>query len=326
MSIEPDTKCIERTDAEYLPDTTEYNIKDIQHIVISGGGTLGFTFYGILREANQYGLWNIEHISTLYGTSIGSVLSTILCLRYDWNVLDDYFIKRPWAKVFHYDIQKLFDCVQNIGIFDKEVTEQMLSPLLLGKDILPTVTMLEYFHKTKIELHIIVTNINNFELVDISYKTHPTWKLVDAVHASCAIPIIYKPINIDGIFYCEGGFCSNYPIDLCIKNGAKPENIMGIKPLRVNNEACNIEMSSLFDYVTILMNNILKKVIVDTCINIKYTFEVPTNARSLIDISNVAENRVVREELIQTGRNYFYAQYQTMQSNDGTPISNEVFT
>ena len=58
------------------------------------------------------------------------------------------------------------------------------------------------------------------------------------------------------------------------------------------------------------MNNILKKVIVDSNTNIKYTFEVPTDLRSITDISIVSGNRLVREELIQSGRNYLQKQYQ----------------
>ena len=71
------------------------------------------------------------------------------------------------------------------------------------------------------------------------------------------------------------------------------------------------------------MNNILKKVIIDTNINIKYTFELPNDMRSITDISNVAGNRFVREELIQSGRNYIQTQYKTMKltgSNDKSNI------
>ena len=171
-----DSKSVDRLDHEFLPEYTDplpistSNMQtNIRHIVISGGGTMGFVYYGILQESNKQNLWNIDHIQTIYGTSIGAILATILCLRYDWNTLDDYFIQRPWEKVFHYDLHTLFSCVQNNGIFTRAVTEQILKPLLLGKDILPTVTMAEFFHKTGIELHILVTNVKVFEHVDISY-------------------------------------------------------------------------------------------------------------------------------------------------------------
>lgn len=48
--------------------------KKIEHIVMSGGGIVGLSFYGILRESNKRGKWDINNIKTIYGTSVGSIL------------------------------------------------------------------------------------------------------------------------------------------------------------------------------------------------------------------------------------------------------------
>lgn len=312
-----DSKSVGRVGDEFLPEytqpepiTTAKLNANIRHIVISGGGTMGLAYYGILQASNKQKLWNIEHIQTIYGTSIGSILATILCLRYDWNTLDDYFMKRPWEKVFHYDLHTLFSCVQNNGIFTRAVTEQILKPLLLGKDILPSVTMDEFFQKTGIELHVMVTNVNVFEHVDVSYKTHPGWSLVDAVHSSCAIPLLFKPISIDGILYCDGGFCVNYPLKQCIENGANPDEVFGIQNTEIDNEEIDTTMFSLFDYITHLLNKILKKIETSTDCKIRYLFAVPFDRRSLTNIKNVAEKRSEREELIKSGIELFQTQYK----------------
>jgi NTE family protein len=311
-----DSKSVDRLDHEFLPEYTEpedYTSADmntnIRHIVISGGGTLGFVYYGILQESNKQNLWNIDHIQTIYGTSIGAILATILCLRYDWNTLDDYFIQRPWEKVFHYDLHTLFSCVQNNGIFTRTVTEQVLKPLLLGKDILTTVTMAEFFQKTGIELHIMVTNVNVFENVDVSYKTHPDWSLVDAVHSSCAIPLLFKPICVDGIMYCDGGFCVNYPIKQCIENGANADEVLGIQNAGMDNEEIDTTMFSLFDYIVHLLNKMLKKIAPNADCKIRHLFSVPFDNRSLTNITNVAGKRTAREELIKEGVELCRAQY-----------------
>jgi len=311
-----DSKSVGRDADEFLPEytepvpitTTELNT-NIRHIVISGGGTMGFAYYGILQESNKQNLWDIDHIQTIYGTSIGAILATILCLRYDWNTLDDYFIKRPWEKVFHYDLHTLFSCVQNNGIFTRTVTEQILKPLLLGKDILPTVTIAEFFQKTGIELHVMVTNVNVFEPVDVSYKTHPDWSLVDAVHSSCAIPVLFKPICVDGIMYCDGGFCVNYPLKQCIENGANPDDVFGIQNTGIDNEEIDTTMFSLFDYIIHLLNKMLEKIAPNTDCKIRHLFVVPPDRRSLTNIKNVAEKRSEREELINAGVELFRAQY-----------------
>ena len=282
-----------------IPHPPDNNI--IRHLVISGGGTLGFSYYGILKESNHLKLWQYENIQTIYGTSVGSILATIMSLNYDWNTLDDYLIKRPWQNVFQYDINTLFACVQNNGIFSKSVTEKILQPLLLGKDIPLSINMKDFHTITGIELHIIATNVNQFNAVDISYKTHPDWKLVDAVHASCSIPLLFTPVLLNGELYCDGGFITNFPVKLCIDNGANTNEILGINTLSKINEETDTNYFSLFDYIVFLLNKILQKITFQDNYDIRYMFVLPFDTRSLTNISMVAESTIVRTELIQHG-------------------------
>lgn len=319
--FDADSKCDNHTCLECLPEyetsnimssnTTSSNVNDhrIQHIVVAGGGTMGLAYYGILSESSIQKVWYIDDIKTIYGTSIGAIISTMLCLRYDWNTLDEYLIKRPWEKVFHYDLHTLFSCVQNNGIYNRTVTEQMLKPLLLGKDISLDVTMAEFFQHTSIELHIMTTRVSTFELVDISAKTHPNWSLIDAVHASCAIPILFKPTEVEGELYCDGGFCVNFPILQCIENGAKYENILGIQTTSIKNEEVDTTTFSLFDYVVHLSNKMLNKLCKKHHCEIQHLFSVLYDMRSLTNITDVAEKRSIRETLIESGRNIFRSQY-----------------
>ena len=312
MDLIADSKCDVRDNPECLPEITinEYKNTDfIKHLVISGGGILGFSYYGILKESNKQKLWMYKHIQTIYGTSIGAILATIMCLQYDWQTLDEYLINRPWQKVFHYDLNTIFNCIQTNGIYSRTLTEKIFSPLLLGKDIPINVNMADFYQKTNIELHIMITNVNHFKIIDISHKTHPKWLLIDAIHASCSIPILFQPIYIDNILYCDGGFCTNYPIDECIQNGANPNEILGINTECVNNEDIDLTMFSLFDYVVYLLNKILQKLLYIGTKKNKYTFILPSDTRSLTNITNVANNRDTRQQLIQQGIDVFYQQY-----------------
>ena len=71
----------------------------IKHLVLSGGAAGGFAIYGALKYLSQNNFWNIDNITNIYSTSIGSLLSVFISLKYDWTALDDYIIKRPWDKV-----------------------------------------------------------------------------------------------------------------------------------------------------------------------------------------------------------------------------------
>lgn len=274
----------------------------IRHIVCSGGGVTGFSFYGILKECYSRGIWKFENIETIYGTSVGSIFAVILALNYDWKTMDDYLIKRPWHNVFKFDLFSILDSIDRRGIFGIKTIEDTFSSLLLGKDIPINVTMKEFYDITKIEIHIFTTEIMNFELVDISYKTHPDWRVIDAVYSSCSIPIIFSPLIKENKCYCDGGLLLNYPVDKCIENGANPSEIIGLcSDTTANDTDIMDENSSLLDYVIV----ILKKVIVAFLPKVQHVipneFKIGSPEISIYDIVTTTSNTNRRIELIQNG-------------------------
>ena len=72
----------------------------IKHLVISSGGPAGFTMYGALRYLNKEDVWNINNIKTMYCTSVGTCIATLLALNYDWDTIDNFLLKRPWSKIY----------------------------------------------------------------------------------------------------------------------------------------------------------------------------------------------------------------------------------
>jgi predicted acylesterase/phospholipase RssA len=233
----------------------------IKHLVIPGGGVAGFAYYGILRNSNQQGYWNIDNIKTIYSTSAGAMLAILIALKYDWEICDDYLIKRPWHNVFKFDIQMIFASLQKKGIFDIKVLEDVFSPLFNGKDISIDVTMKEFFELTNIEINIHATEMNTFQNVDFSYKTYPDVRVIDAVYASSALPIVFSPIIINDKCYCDGAFFSNYPINNCLNDGINHTEVFGIKNEYLANDNKYIDNNStLFDYIMNIMNKTIEHV------------------------------------------------------------------
>lgn len=201
----------------------------IKHIVISGGGHYGLTMYGILKESHKKDFWKYENIETLYGTSIGSVLCLLITLQYEWETLDKYFIDRPWNKVFDFDFHTIIEAFENQGIFNQNTMNQLIEPLFLGKDIPLDITLKEYYERTHIDFHITTSEVVSFKLNVLSHKTHPEWKLLDAIYASCTIPVIFKPIITDDSCYIDGGLFSSYPLNVCTSIVSNTDEIMAIR-------------------------------------------------------------------------------------------------
>jgi predicted acylesterase/phospholipase RssA len=168
-----------------------------RHIVFSGGAAGGLYIYGALKTAHQKGLWNYDDIRTVWGTSAGSMLAICLALKYEWSILDDYLIKRPWNTVFKLNLMRLWN---EKGLMGKEVIEEIMGPLLAGKGLKMDITMGELFLVTGIEVHIFITELiysnNEFCSIDISHKTHPDWRVVDTVYASSCLPLVFIPYEI----------------------------------------------------------------------------------------------------------------------------------
>jgi NTE family protein len=273
---------------------------NIKHIVLSGGGTIGFGQYGALRQSNKKGLWSIENIESIYGISVGCIFGLFISLNFDWEVLDDYLIKRPWQNVINFTMNSLIQSFDSRGILDNQVIIEILHPLFRAKNIDINCTMKELYEITNIELHVFVTELNSYKLIDICHTDFPDWKVVDAVYASCCLPLIFKPLLVDSCCYVDGGFIQNYPIVECISHGRKREEILGIyKNLSYMNTQNVIETSTLFDYISIAFNKIFKNYYKHEML--PYEIKLDSPPVGLYDIFDFASSKEKRVDMIEYG-------------------------
>ena len=241
----------------------EENKNTIKHLVISGGGTYGLSAYGVLRELHKNGFWSLSNIQSCHGTSIGTAIIIIILCKYEWETIDDFIIKRPWNNVFKFDINKCLDAFDKCGLYDKTVMIDAFKPILLGADIDLTITMKEFYEKTKVEFYIYTVELNSFELECISYKTHPDMQVIDACYMSCSLPLIFKPLTIENKTYVDGGIFLNYPILECLNTmDAEPNEILGIrkKIIDVIPTPEFVQSFNLFEYIMHLFRNMMAKV------------------------------------------------------------------
>jgi predicted acylesterase/phospholipase RssA len=147
--------------------------------------------------------------------------------------------------------------------------------------------------------------------VDISYKTHPEWRVIDAAYASSCLPIIFTPFSKDGNYYIDGGLFLNYPIEPCIKC-CRPEEILGIRKVPTDPEKyepCTnkkiTENTGLIDYIMILMTKIMKKTSQDKdnhdCKNEIILYAEQTSLSELIQTASSIEKRT---EWIKKGEDF----------------------
>lgn len=274
----------------------------IKHLVLSGGGPIGFNELGVLQQLEKNGFWNINDIETIYATSVGGIISVLLCLKFDWETLNDYFIKRPWNEVYKIKLNQLFDAYSKKGIFDQNIAEIFYKPFFSARDISLEVTLKEFYNISNIEIHLFTFDINNFELCDISHITHPDLPLLTAVYMSSAIPILFSPVCMDDKCYVDGGVVCNYPLKQCILQAKNVDEIFGFRSNYKYVDNVIKEKTNMLDCLIKFSYKL------SGMANDKFTEETIPNElicdaefMKLSDIQKTLESKEMRQNLVETG-------------------------
>lgn len=274
----------------------------IKHLVISGGGPIMIQILSAIQELENKKFLNLNEIETIYGTSAGAIIGLMISLKFDWEVLNDYIIKRPWHDVFSFKVQNILDSYSKKGIFDIKTIEKCFKPLFDAKDIPIDINLKNFYELTKIELHMFSFEINQYKIEDISYKTYPDLSILKAIQMTCAIPILITPICIDNKCFMDGGIACNYPLNYCIESGKCPDEILGFKNKYSDNKLVINTESTLLDY---LLNFLYKAIFsihisVDKMIKNEIIFDA--NYLTLDNLRSALSNIEIRKELFLKGK------------------------
>lgn len=303
-------------------DQESSKINSPKHLVICGGVTYGFIFYGILCKLIESKFLNMKSLKSIHATSVGSIVAVCLAIEQDLDILNNYFLNRPWHELLPFSINKIMGSVKSCGIYDNNFLRQMMEPIFSANGLnVDTMTMKELYEYTNTDIHIYTTNVTTFEVVSINYKTHPTWRVLDAVYVSCCIPIIFQPykdVNTKD-YYIDGGYLINYPIYPCIKycNAEKDplNSILGVQ-LNLKDGCCeslydtinNSENLSLMDYIYMIMNKVLWKLVKLQPIESFSTDDKDNPVEIFVDtkkysmnLLQIAKHRNIRKEYIDLG-------------------------
>ena len=282
---------------------------NIKNLVIGGGGGGGFSIYGALKYLLTNNYIQLKNIETIDCVSIGSVIALLITLDIDFDILDNYLIKRPWEKVFEIKASNILNLWSEKGCFELEHLNSSLLTLLKLKNISENITLKEYYEYTNIELYIVTCEINNShsKKVILSYKTHPDLGLIKAIYMSSTFPILFKPVIEDDKCFIDGGLINNFPLNHCLERvglGKNTENqILAIKIVSSLNKNSNISNDTNLLWFIYLLLDFIRKMINDN--NIKYEtnyiLECKMENNSIVKWKEAIYSENLREEIINTG-------------------------
>jgi predicted acylesterase/phospholipase RssA len=163
----------------------------------------------------------------------GILYDSILALPRLWHPLRDGFLKfcsepsysnlenmlRPLAKIIYSTrtMPSIWEAIPS-GIFDNKGLEKYLRTNL-QKNHLPN--NFKVLKRTRGKsLYITATDLDTAERVVFGPDEKSDFAISEAVQASAALPMIYKPARIKGVDYIDGGTRRTTNMDLAIRKGA----------------------------------------------------------------------------------------------------------
>jgi len=226
-------------------------------LVLAGGGLTGAVYeIGALRAIDDLLVDRTVNDFDIYvGTSAGSLVSSYIAsglspesmyqvidgtypdtisierkhiFSLDWGEYLNWGKRLPskllgvWSNYFrNFNDMSLFDLIWSFseamppGLYDSNGLERFV------RNSLSVLNYSNSFQDLRRELYIIATDLDSGQREIFGRNFNELSSISKAVAASSAMPMIYKPVRINGHEYIDGGMRGTASIDLAIERGAK---------------------------------------------------------------------------------------------------------
>lgn len=156
-------------------------------LVLSGGGVRAIAHVGFLQVLIENNIIPTK----VSGTSAGALVCALYAAGYNTKEMLSFFKETPLLKLSLYAFNKpgIMDSEKYIDFFKEYFSE-------------------DTFESLKMPLTITATNLLNGKLDYFNQG-----QLIKPLIASCALPPVFSPIEVNGNLYSDGGVLNNFPIE-----------------------------------------------------------------------------------------------------------------
>ncbi len=155
-------------------------------LVLSGGGFRGMAHIGVIKFLEEIGI----QPSYVAGTSAGALVGAFYAAGYSSEEILDFFLH---TKVFSWKNY----AYRKAGVLEPQRFAKKLKEYFPKND----------FAQLRRSLFIARTNLYTGKGEIISEG-----KLIPNIMASAAMPLLFAPVEIDGVLYADGGIVNNFPV------------------------------------------------------------------------------------------------------------------
>lgn len=200
-------------------------------LVLSGGGARGFAHLGVAKALEEMGI----KPNIIAGASAGAMMGAFISAGFSHDKLLSIAKSASLFSLSHLLFRK-------VGLFDMKAIEAIYLEHFAH----------DCFDDLPIPLHVAATDIINCQTVYFSSGKG----LAKSIMASSCIPVVFEPIEIDGMQLLDGGILNNFPIEPLI---GKCDKIIGVHVNSMDMETKKVHMKDMLDRSFHLSQSLITK-------------------------------------------------------------------
>lgn len=205
-------------------------------LALGAGAARGLAHLGVLKVFERHGIIP----SFIAGSSMGALIGGL----YACGIKPDYLV----SFANELSVKSWLDLtLPRSGFISGHRVEALIK--MLSKD--------RSFEEVPISFAAVATDIEQGEPVILK-----SGKLAPAIHASLSIPVIFKPVTIEGKLLVDGGVVDQVPVSVVANMGADI-----IVAVDVNRYTCYQPIKNVFDIMFQTLDIIAKKILSPSLIN-----------------------------------------------------------
>jgi hypothetical protein len=183
------------------------------------------------------------------------------------------------------DIKKYFDIDLDSVIINESLLQgNTFREIIISiSGLKESTTFLELYQLTGKLFTTCAFNVSQIKLEYFNKNITPEIKVIDAIMASSALPVLFPAYNINGDYYYDGGICNNCPCNLVDKTSS-----IGLKLSNTYRES-GYRLLNLIGSLTLLLNRLFveDKSIVYNIVDEKWINETYNTNQSRDTIFNI---------------------------------------
>ncbi|WP_295650617.1 patatin-like phospholipase family protein [uncultured Mucilaginibacter sp.] len=206
-------------------------------LVFSGGGAKGLAHIGVLKALEE----NHIPIDYIVGTSMGGVVGSLYAAGYSPAQIEHMavssnfqdWVNGKYRSDYSYFFQKKPENPSVIALkleidsgFQARFRSTLVNDVPLNFGFIELYTQASAkaknnFNNLFVPFRCVVADVFSQKVIDVDHGS-----LVEAVRGTVTVPMIFRPIKVDGRYVFDGGLYDNFPVDI-MKQDFKPDFIIG---------------------------------------------------------------------------------------------------